>query len=67
MDAGFFSRLFEKLKALVISRKFWGAIGASIIVVANDGEVALMVERLIQIWMVYIGAVAVEDGLSRYA
>jgi hypothetical protein len=67
MEESFFKRLFEKAKALLISRKFWGAVGASIVVVANDGEVALMVERLIQIWMVYIGAVAIEDGLSRYA
>ncbi|MCK5308719.1 MAG: hypothetical protein KAJ73_08920 [Zetaproteobacteria bacterium] len=67
MDASFFSRLFEKIKALAISRKFWGAVGASIVIVVSDIEVALVVERLIQVWMVYIGSVAVEDGLSRYA
>ncbi len=56
--------LVGKVFGVLKSRKFLAAIGASIVLATSDAELAALVDGLVKIWMVYIGAVALEDGLS---
>ncbi len=60
----FLREFLGKVAGVLKSRKFWAAIGASVVLATADVELAALVDGLVKIWMVYIGAVALEDGLS---
>lgn len=59
----------EKLKTLLASRKFWALVIA--ILTAASGyytgaiQIWVVQDMIVKALMVYIGAVAVEDGLSK--
>ena len=64
METGFWLTLWEKAKALILSRKLWAAVGATIVILtqpAIDPQAA--VNAIAAIWIAYIGAVGIEDGL----
>lgn len=67
MDKPFFVHLFEKVKAIVTSRKFLAALGVTFAAIANDGPAPGLdvgtIDVLWKTWSVFIFAVAVEDGL----
>ena len=54
----------EKVGAVITSRKFLAAVGATFAVLGTAGLTpAQTVSALVTIWSVYIAGVAVEDGL----
>ena len=55
----FWRDLWTKFKALIISRKFLAAVGASLVAFANLTGPEL-VNAIITIWSVFIGATAVQ-------
>lgn len=64
MDAGFFAVLWGKVKALLISRKLWAAVGASVVLSTTPGVTPdQIVNGLAAIWVAFILATAFEDGL----
>jgi hypothetical protein len=64
MDAGFFAVLWGKVKALLVSRKLWAAVGATVVMVTTPGiDPAQMVNGVAAIWIAFILATAFEDGV----
>jgi len=64
-DPNFFYVLWSKVKAVVLSRKFWAAIGATIVLFTQQATLSpeQYATGIIAIWAAYIGATAIEDGL----
>jgi hypothetical protein len=58
------TNLGEKILALVISRKFWAAVAAQIIVLTTPGLTPVQIATAtVTIWSTFIAGTAVEDGL----
>jgi hypothetical protein len=58
--------LWDKFKAIVISRKFWACVASTIVLLNTAGLTPVQIATgLITIWSVYVAATAVEDGLAR--
>lgn len=62
----FLRSVFAKIAGVLISRKFWAAVGATIAVftveIVDPGSAVLAV---VGIWVAYILGTAVEEGLAR--
>ena len=65
METPFWEHAWNKFKGIITSRKFLAAIGTTIGVLSSALELEAKLTTISQVWIAFIVAVALEDGLSR--